>query len=67
MKRMMLELTDALAAVLDRARGDRHLGPCIEAWLWRMREVRDAARELGVVRPERRGRGRPKNAQPKEP
>lgn len=58
MKRIMLEVSAELGAAIDAAVGDRQRTPTLEAWLWRVREIREAAQRLGVRKPVRRGRGR---------
>lgn len=60
MKRLLLVMTPELLAAIDRARGDRPRTEAIECWLWRVREVKASAKELGIVRPERRKPGRPR-------
>lgn len=60
MKRVMLELSDELGAAIDVALAGRHRNPTLETWLWRVREIQDAAKRLGVRKPVRRGRGRPR-------
>jgi hypothetical protein len=60
MKRIMFEASEELGAAIDAALGDRERNPTLEAWLWRVREIQDAAKRLGVRKPVRRGRGRPR-------
>lgn len=59
MKRFELQITEELGKVLDAALNGQHRNPAIEDWLWRIKEVRDTAKELGLARVKRRGRGRP--------
>lgn len=58
MKKILLELSEELADAIDAAR-DGSRNPAIESWLWRIGDIRDAAKRIGVDRPIRRGRGRP--------
>lgn len=60
MKRIMFEVSEELGAAIDAALGDRERNPTLESWLWRVREIRDAAKRLSVRKPVRRGRGRPR-------
>ena len=60
MKRVMLELSEELGAAIDAALEGRQRNPTLEAWLWRVREIQAAAKKLGVSKPVRRGRGRPR-------
>jgi hypothetical protein len=60
MKRIMFETSDELGAAIDAALAGRDRNPTREAWLWRVREIREAAQRLGVRKPVRRGRGRPR-------
>ena len=60
MQRFMCELSDELGAAIDAALDGRERNPTLEAWLWRVREIREAAQRLGVSKPVRRGRGRPR-------
>ena len=60
MKRVMVEFSDELGAAIDAALANRHRNPTLEEWLWRVREIREAAQRLGVRKPVRRGRGRPR-------
>lgn len=53
MKRIMLELSDELGAAIDAALAGRHRNPTLESWLWRVREIHDAAKLLGVRKPVR--------------
>lgn len=67
MKRFMCELSDELGAAIDAALAGRSRNPTLETWLWRVREVQDAAKKLGVSKPVRRGRGRPRKESPDRP
>ena len=58
--RISLDLDDEFLAAIDAAVGDRHRQGVIESWLWRIKEVKQAAAQLGVERKPRRKRGRPK-------
>lgn len=60
MKRILFELSEELRAAVDAALEGRQRNPTLEAWLWRVREIQDAAKRLGVRKPVRRGRGRPR-------
>jgi len=59
-KRFLCELSDELGAAIDAALAGRQRNPTLETWLWRVREIQDAAKQLGVRKPVRRGRGRPR-------
>jgi hypothetical protein len=59
MVRFMLEISPELSAAVDAARADRYRNPAIEEWLWRERQIREAAKRIGVEKPFRRKRGRP--------
>lgn len=67
MKRIMFETSDELGAAIDAALAGRHRNPTLESWLWRVREIHDAAKLLGVRKPVRRGRGRPPKRAPGGP
>jgi hypothetical protein len=58
MKRIMVELTEELAAAVDEARGDIARNPWLEAQLWRLKPIRDAAASMGVAKPDRPLEGR---------
>lgn len=60
MKRFLCELSDELGAAIDAALAGRERNPTLETWLWRVREIQAAAKRLGVRKPVRRGRGRPR-------
>jgi hypothetical protein len=60
MKQICVTVTDELHRAVDTARGTRDRNSSIEDWLWRIRAVQDAARQLGVSRPTRKPRGRPR-------
>ena len=61
MKRIMLELTPALAKSIDEACQGKSRNAAIEDWLWRIADIRRAADRLDLDRQPRRQRGRPKN------
>ena len=60
MHRFLCELTPELVQALDEAAGDRSRNAAIEEWLWRIGEVKDAAKKLKISKPTRRKRGRPR-------
>jgi len=66
-KRIMFELSEELGAAIDAALSGRQRNPTLETWLWRVREIKDAAKRLGVRKPVRRGRGRPPKREPWSP
>lgn len=58
MKRTLLVITDELDAAIRHATTNRNAAT--EDWLWRIKEVREAAKELGLTRKPRAKVGRPK-------
>jgi len=61
MRRISLELTAECAACLLDAVGEKPINPSIEAILWDVPAVQDAAKRRGIKYPVlRRNRGRPK-------
>lgn len=64
MQKLLLEISDELLSAINKARGTSPRNPAIEAWLWKIGEIRTAAAVLGISKPQRRGRGRPKKAAP---
>jgi len=60
MRRFLLEITPELHAALTAACGPRGRNAMIERLLWASRTVREAARRVGVARPERPRVGRPR-------
>jgi hypothetical protein len=65
-RKVLVELTDELWAAIDAARGDVARNPWIEQQLWRLKSVRDAARAVGVEKPDRplEGRGGARERKP---
>ena len=59
MRKILLEISDELADAIDHARDDRKRNPAIEDWLWRIKEIKEAAKSLEIKKPERRKPGRP--------
>lgn len=64
MKRILLEVSDELAAAVDAARGNVPRNPWIEKQLWKSRAVKQGAAAAGVEDPGRplEGRGGNKRA-----
>ena len=63
MKRFVLELTEELLAAIDKALKERSgttRNAAIEEWLWRIGEIKQAAKKGGIQRSKRPTRGRPK-------
>lgn len=58
MKKFLLEVSEELLAAIDVARGPVPRNPWIEAQLWRLKAIRDAAEARGVVKPDRPMEGR---------
>lgn len=63
MKKFLLELTDELHDAIGAALDGRSRNAAIEDWLWRIGEIKTAAKEKGIKRKERLGRGRPKKSE----
>ena len=59
MKRFELQITEELSQVLNKVLNGRPRNPAIEDWLWRVKDVRETAKRMGVIRKQRRKRGRP--------
>lgn len=49
-------MSEELKAAIDAALAGSQRNPTLEEWLWRVREIREAAKLLGVRKPVRRGR-----------
>jgi hypothetical protein len=58
MQKKLIELSNELWAAIDAARGDSPRNGWLERELWRLKSVRDGARESGVTKPERAIDGR---------
>lgn len=58
MIRLHVQITEELALALANVAGDKDMGPLIEEWLWKRKEIRAAAKSLRLVRKERPPRGR---------
>ena len=58
MKKFLLEVSEELLAAIDAARGPVPRNPWIEAQLWKLKAVRDAAEARGVAKPDRPMEGR---------
>ncbi|MDA1052597.1 MAG: hypothetical protein O3C40_19245 [Planctomycetota bacterium] len=63
MKRFLLEITDELDAAIAAAVGDKSRNAAIEDWLWRIGDVKQAAKAKSIERTQRLGRGRPKKSE----
>ena len=59
MIRFTLEISPELAAAIEQALAGKHRNPAIEAWLWQAKPIREAAKRMGIDKPQRRKRGRP--------
>jgi hypothetical protein len=60
MKRFLLEITDELDDAIAAALDGKSRNAAIEDWLWRIGDVKQAAKANGIERKQRLGRGRPK-------
>lgn len=60
MKKILLEITDELAAAIDHAKGDAARNAYIESRLRRDKEIKAAAKELEIELPDRPLEGRGK-------
>lgn len=58
MKKFLCEVSEELLAAIDAARGPVPRNPWIEAQLWKMKTIRDAAQARGVAKPDRPMEGR---------
>lgn len=59
LKTICLQVTPELRRAIDEARGAAGLSESIEAWLWRLRAIREAAKALDLeVQPDRPPPGR---------
>ena len=63
-RKILLEISDELGEVLDAISPPRKRNPTIEALLWRLKEVRDKAKELGLPKPNPPKLGRPPKEKP---
>jgi hypothetical protein len=66
MKKFLCEVSEELLAAVDAARGPVPRNPWIEAQLWKLRVIRDAARAEGIAKPNRPDDGRG-GARPRRP
>lgn len=64
LRTILLQVTEPLAQAIDVACGLDSRNAKIEGWLWRIKDVRDAAKAAGIEREARRGRGRPPESGP---
>lgn len=66
MKKFLCELSEQLLAAIDAARGPVPRNPWIEAQMWKLKTIRDAADARGVAKPERplEGRGKYQRRKP---
>lgn len=58
MPKILLEISEELKEAIDEAREGKPRNPWIEAQLWRLKLIRDAAEEVGVEKPDRPVDGR---------
>lgn len=58
MKKFLCEVSEELLAAIDAARGPVPRNPWIEAVLWKVKAIRDAAEARGVAKPDRPMDGR---------
>tara|TARA_R100000742_G_C4278616_1_gene101680 strand:- start:515 stop:760 length:246 start_codon:yes stop_codon:yes gene_type:complete len=58
-KHLTITLTGELAAAIEAAKGDSSRSEAIERWLWRVKDLKDAAKEIGVSKQDRPVMGRP--------
>lgn len=58
MKKFLCEVSEELLAAVDAARGPVPRNPWIEAQLWKLKAIRDAAEARGVEKPDRPMEGR---------
>jgi hypothetical protein len=58
MRKFLCEVSEELLAAVDAARGAVPRNPWIEAQLWKLKTIRDAAEARGVSKPDRPMEGR---------
>ncbi len=58
MKKFLCEISEELLAAIDAARGPVPRNPWIEAQIWKLKAIRDAAKARGVAKPDRPMEGR---------
>ena len=54
MRQIFVAVSEELVKVLERAVGNAHRGPWLEERLWTLKDVRKAAKELGIKNPKRK-------------